>query len=299
MSTVTGDRTEIDTYVEAVRSHLEDLPADEREDVLEDLRTHLAEVAAECDEPLVRRLGAPDAYAAELRASAGYGPSETRKRRQWRDLLAHPRIESMRRFLPELQPGWWVVRAIVVVSAAAVWNGATRQDFPVPDLGGSPFLTFVAIAAALPLSVAVGRRSRWGSIVWSVVAVVTGVIALTQVERSMPRGQIVFTAPAPVSSEMRAVDGRPIFNIYPFAADGTPLENVLLYDQDGVPLDNLAGMTRGGIPVDRRYRTTSDGRPITNSYPQQVFLPGIGAAPRVDQRPPVSIPPPPPPAPTP
>ena len=297
MSTVTGERTEIETYLDAVRSHLEDLPADEREDVLEDLRTHLAEVAAESDEPLVRRLGSPDAYAAELRASAGYGPSEGRRRRQWRELLEHPRIESVRRFMPELRPGWWVARAAVAVCAAAVWNGANQYDYPIPSLAGSPLVTVLAIGALVPVSIAVGRRSRWGSIAWSVAAVVGGLIVLIQVGSAIPRTEVVFTTRAPISSEMRAVDGRPIFNIYPFAADGTPLENVLLYDQDGVPIDNLAGMTRGGIPVDRRYRTTPDGQPITNSYPQQVFLPGIGATPRVDQRPPVSIPPPP--APTP
>jgi hypothetical protein len=290
VSTFTGERSEIDAYVDAVKAHLDDLAADEREEVLDDLRTHLAEVAAESDEPLARRLGPPDAYAAELRTSAGYGPAASRRRRSWRDLVEHPSLASVRAFVPELKPGWWVARAAAIVAALAVWNGATRADFPLPSLGGSPVLSVLVFAAIVPVSVVIGRRSRWGSLALSAAAVVMSLTALAQVE--LPHSTVSYVGPVSTSREMRAADGRPIYNIYPFAADGTPLENVLLYDQDGVPLDNLAPFTRGGIPVERRYQTDASGRPITNSFPQTVLLPGLGAAPRQDQRPPVTVMPP-------
>ncbi|RIQ20313.1 HAAS signaling domain-containing protein [Jiangella rhizosphaerae] len=64
------------TYVAAVREELGDLPADELAEIAEDVRDHLDHVAAEYGDDvtvgvLIDRLGAPAAYAAELRAAAG------------------------------------------------------------------------------------------------------------------------------------------------------------------------------------------------------------------------------------
>ncbi|SDS08714.1 hypothetical protein [Jiangella sp. DSM 45060] len=64
------------TYVAAVRDELGDLPADELAEIAEDVRDHLGHVAAEYGDDvsvgvLIDRLGAPAAYAAELRAAAG------------------------------------------------------------------------------------------------------------------------------------------------------------------------------------------------------------------------------------
>ena len=64
--TIVGD---VARYVTAVRAACADLPGPpDRELLLED---HLGEVAAEAGGPLAERLGRPEAYAAELRASAG------------------------------------------------------------------------------------------------------------------------------------------------------------------------------------------------------------------------------------
>src|SRR5688500_59282 len=65
---------EITRYVAAVRAALADLPPHERDELLEDLPEHLAEVVAEDDGSLRDRLGPPESYAAELRASAGLNP---------------------------------------------------------------------------------------------------------------------------------------------------------------------------------------------------------------------------------
>ena len=58
-------------YATAVRAAFADLPGPERELLLEDLEDHLQEVAAEAGGSLTERLGRPEAYATELRASAG------------------------------------------------------------------------------------------------------------------------------------------------------------------------------------------------------------------------------------
>lgn len=70
MSTTTAD-AEVRNYIEAVRAHLDYLPEDDRDELLEDLEEHLHEVAAEDDGTLEQRLGPPGLYAEELRVSAG------------------------------------------------------------------------------------------------------------------------------------------------------------------------------------------------------------------------------------
>jgi len=64
---------EAERFLAAVRRHLHGLPDDERDELLDDLATHLAEVTADDDRPLEQVLGSPEAFAAELLASAGVG----------------------------------------------------------------------------------------------------------------------------------------------------------------------------------------------------------------------------------
>ncbi|HEY3471030.1 MAG TPA: hypothetical protein VGL47_38240 [Amycolatopsis sp.] len=71
--------TAVRVYLARVRTALADLPASEIEEILEDVRPHLAELEAELGEgarveALIERLGSPESYAAELRASGGYPP---------------------------------------------------------------------------------------------------------------------------------------------------------------------------------------------------------------------------------
>ncbi|MBB4685434.1 DUF1700 domain-containing protein [Amycolatopsis jiangsuensis] len=69
--------TAVRVYLARVRTALADLPAGEVEEILEDVRPHLAEMEAELGasarvEALVEGLGTPESYAAELRAAGGY-----------------------------------------------------------------------------------------------------------------------------------------------------------------------------------------------------------------------------------
>ncbi len=71
--------TAVRVYLARVRSALADLPESEVEEILDDVRPHLAEMEAELGEnpkvdALIERLGTPESYAAELRASGGYPP---------------------------------------------------------------------------------------------------------------------------------------------------------------------------------------------------------------------------------
>ncbi|MBE1497779.1 putative membrane protein [Amycolatopsis lexingtonensis] len=72
--------TAVRVYLARVRTALADLPASEIEEILEDVRPHLAELEAELGEgarveALIERLGTPESYAAELRAAGGYPPA--------------------------------------------------------------------------------------------------------------------------------------------------------------------------------------------------------------------------------
>jgi uncharacterized membrane protein len=66
-------------YLARVRSALADLPPVEVEEIIEDVRPHMTEVALELDGtgvgPLIEQLGTPEAYAAELRAAGEYPPA--------------------------------------------------------------------------------------------------------------------------------------------------------------------------------------------------------------------------------
>ncbi|MGH3861409.1 DUF1700 domain-containing protein [Actinokineospora sp.] len=66
-------RLELDEYLARVRTALADLPADELTELMEDVEPHVTEVFGEDGSP-VERLGTPEDYAAELRATGGYPP---------------------------------------------------------------------------------------------------------------------------------------------------------------------------------------------------------------------------------
>ena len=119
-------------YVDAVRTALADLPADDLAEIVEDVRDHVEQVAAELGDDatsamLTDRLGTPADYAAELRSSAGYppGPSHAGSLRPSRGLTT------------------WSVRIAVVLTALAL-----VEAFVTGAYGGVLFLAFIAWLAA-------------------------------------------------------------------------------------------------------------------------------------------------------
>ncbi|WP_433515551.1 hypothetical protein ACQP2T_08010 [Nonomuraea sp. CA-143628] len=260
-------------YAQAVRDALADHP--EREELLEDLDDHLAEIAAESDAPLEERLGSPAAYAEELVAAYGGRPESGRKpRRRAKERIAtlHSRLlrqapyRGFTGFLPELRPGWWVLRGYLVAMVLL----SVAID---PRLVPGTLTDWVVVAVCVWASVWLGRRSKgrlaattaFAVNLAAVLALAAGFVAAQPVESSEPVSYAVADAPVIVQNMARS-DG--FYNIKPYAKDGTPLADVYLYDQDGNPI--ITRPEEHGYMVDR-----SCGEPILNRYP----LPLVEAAP--------------------
>src|SRR4051795_10777897 len=136
------------SYLEELDRELKDLAPDERADLLDEVQASLEEI----DDPELR-LGPPDRFAAELRASAGLPAAPRRTNRR---VSLAPYVRSLK----ELAPIWWAVRAYVIVLVAAAIFAA-----PVPKVGGVPRrhtaeLGAVALALALVGSIGAGRAGR-------------------------------------------------------------------------------------------------------------------------------------------
>lgn len=119
------------------------------------------------------RLGAPDAYAAELRAAAGLPVRGAASRSAAPALTgyldrirvsaafqgAQPVLRQIRRLLVELRPAWWVLCGYLLVLVSSVARVDAFRDFPVPAPVGSHLLGLVLVVAAVVGSVSLGRRT--------------------------------------------------------------------------------------------------------------------------------------------
>jgi len=263
MSTETVS-TDVRDYLAAVMRELADLPPAERDDLLDDLDDHLHEVLAEGEGSLEQRLGPPAMYAAELRTSAGLASSTTGGKSTagllhraidamssstiWRRTAEHPSTRATLDFLPQLRPAWWILRAWLAVEFIAAvqhprYNYGFRDELGlIPRVAGVRYLAVLLLVIAVPISIAIGRRSHHGGArllvlagnVLAVAMIVPAVIALrstTYVESQVaPQDGLFF-------------NGHPITNIYPYDANGHPLDHVRLFDSDGQPLTPLPNMT--------------------------------------------------------
>ncbi|MFI6736655.1 hypothetical protein ACIBI9_27330 [Nonomuraea sp. NPDC050451] len=260
-------------YAQAVRDALADHP--ERGELLEDLDDHLAEIAAESELPLEDRLGPPEVYAEELAAAYGDRPESGRKRRidprGWA-LGAHTRLmdqgayRSFVGFLPELRPGWWVLRGYLL---AMLLLAMTGEGGLVPSNPAG----WALAAAGVWISVWIGRRHR-GRLAAGLMGALNLVAALTlfagMVEAASygSEGARVTMADQPSVWVDPASSNYDVYNIKPYAKDGTPLSDVYLYDQDGKPL--TTNPEDFGYTVDR-----SCGEPILNRYPLPLVKDGL------------------------
>ncbi|BBG00646.1 MULTISPECIES: HAAS signaling domain-containing protein [Pseudonocardia] len=296
-------------YLAGLRSALTDLPDGEVEEIVEDARGHLAELAAELGDGYDRaavhqRLGTPEAYAAELRAAAGFGAvPETPVQRgrgsvrfavvalvvgallagtgglvvpsgvlglalgllvaligllavlrdgpRQSPAAALPSVAALNRglrtgpdeadasprggrvdvpaLLAGLQPGWWVLRALIAGGTVAfLFTGQGMTALVVGTLLG---------LLALPLSFALGARTRADRRLLWIVVPVNAFVAGALV------GALYALATPPwggyqESSAMPGLllDGETVTDVRPFDAQGRPLSEVYLFDQDGRPL---------------------------------------------------------------
>ncbi|WP_238012644.1 hypothetical protein KZZ52_55710 [Dactylosporangium sp. AC04546] len=234
---------ETDYYLERVSAALADLPAEVRDDLLEDLPAHFAEVLAEQGGSLVDRLGPPAAYAAELRAAAGLEPVAAAAKggplnrlaplvartgrwlsvvdRRVGQLIGYPRAWD---FLVLLRPAWWIARAVcvVVLIFAADIIPTDRLDDPIG---------WLFLAVAIVISVRMGatgrpRTPRWLGWAGTAVAVIGALVVLAD-----------WSGVSRVSSGTGYYDRWSyVTDVFPVDSSGRPLRDVSLYDQDGNPI---------------------------------------------------------------
>jgi HAAS len=287
----TDTETRADAYLAEVRRHLGALTDDERDDLLDDLIAHVHQVAADDERPLEESLGPPEAFAAELLASAGLTAEMPAPRR---GLIARARggtdaaVEAIRRqpagravldFLPELQPAWWLVRGWLLVYLLTTWsNSDFTSSFPFPEVLGSWVLGGMAVAVGAILSVRLGRRqtrTRW---IWVVNA--AAILSAVFLAGELNDGRTIYIDETDAGGDvyidqayipepgLQHSDGSSISNVYAYDASGQPLDRVRLYDQDGRPIEVYPGYDVNGQALSVEPVIGADGQKVTNVYPQ-------------------------------
>ena len=269
---------DVASYAAGVRSALAHLPDAERKILLEDLESHLEEVASESGAPLEERLGKPADYAAELRAAYGSGdigvasrrvPMLDRMQSLISAMLGTWAYRELAVLLPQLRPGWWVLRAYLLVLFFALAFKGQHNLRPIPN----PFtslgmLEIVATVVAIAISVRIGRRGIPSGAMWRGVAVAgnVGIVLLaipTLAQMSTDRAYpLSITDSGNYSAYQMGYYGPMVTNIYPYSQDGKALKEILLYDQNGRPLTIMN--TKEQVTD---YPVGADGKPISNEYP--------------------------------
>jgi hypothetical protein len=249
---------QIGDYVAGVRAALVGLPDSTRDELLEDLPEHLAEVLAEDQGTLVERLGTPEAYAAELLATAGFvgGFPDPPRRSSWAPLdeardnvlsvlrLVDARVgpvigyQRASEFLALLRPAWWVLRGYLAAMVIAFMFGENGGNLGLlPRLGGSEVVALILLAACVIVSILLGQRtaslSKWPRYaLWSGTALLSlfaigGFLGTDSDARYDPY------------SGVSNYDGNPFSNVqdvYVYDGQGRLVTDARLFDQDGSPI---------------------------------------------------------------
>lgn len=258
-------------FVGQVRARLSDLSEEEREELVGGLEADLSELVAErgSGQPLDDLLGDPGAYADELRAAAGFGPSPRKVRRprrparetvtswlddahdRWDQLVEHPRVAPVWEAVAAMRPAWWVLRAWLAVQLLDISTGPWEAPTLIPTLYGSQ-VGGVLLLAAVAVSVQIGRRKIWPgaavstSVVARVVLLGLNVVAVVAVP-SVIGDQFPTYGGQSIYRQMGGGNYHPepglmsgnryVRNVFAYDAQGKPLEGVQLFDQKGRPLN--------------------------------------------------------------
>jgi hypothetical protein len=251
---------EIAQYVERVRAALADLEPRLRDELLEDLPGHLAEVAAESAGPTRQEggspwaaLGPPERYAAELRATLDLGTGD---RQPFPERIgaalsdARARLSVLDRkvgtiigygaaseFLRLLRPGWWVLRGYLAAMAVVYFIDRSSSIGLLPRLGGSTIAGVAILAAAVIGSIWVGGRAgglsrwpRWMLYGGSTLMVLFAIAGFAHADQST-RGNNYY----PVGNGNTDPYSN-VRDVYVYDENGKPLHGVYLVDQDGNPI---------------------------------------------------------------
>jgi hypothetical protein len=295
---------EAQAFLARVSAELADLPPDERDELLEDIESHLAEVTGEGSAPLALRLGTAEEFAQELRNSAGLPARSERAPtsrlvavRTWIDRGVR-RAESLRSLIDGALL-WLIARGWLLAVAAAVvigGLGGTRswslEHAWLPHAGLTGYGAIVALATFVAVSLWLGRRAvtkralrldRFAS----ALAIAAVLPVAWHLEHLGPRDHYV---PYPAYSAQPTglyLDGVPVTNIFPYDRAGKPLNDVMLFQQDGAPLRIGAS---GVDDPNRRYLVTRRSQRLYNSFPMRYFDPGTTRVAHPDAGPRVQVP---------
>ncbi|MFI5914673.1 HAAS signaling domain-containing protein [Dactylosporangium sp. NPDC051541] len=265
-----GSSLEIDYYLERVAAALADLPLDVREDLMEDLPAHFAEVLEEQGGSLVERLGPPDAYAAELRAAAGIEPGRAgaaarggidvellRQRLRTLDERSGRVIgyERATDFLRLLRPAWWIARGVALVVLIFAFD-----IIPLDRLDDPIGLVLMAAAAVVSVRIGATGRPRLPRAVGIGVSAVAG-LGLLFIAVTFPGALWRYSGSQAYYDSGSNNPYQYVVDVYPVDQNGRPLQGVTLYDQDGNVI-NLGDPYRCHVDP-----TAGEMRAETPSYP--------------------------------
>jgi len=272
----------VEAYLAEVRDRLNDLPEEERGELLDDIAAHVREVAAEHGpENLRDRLGSPRQFGDELRASAGYRELDTRNSRldvarRWRALVPDHVPERIGPLWEKLEPAWWLARGVFV--ALLVLSMSDPDAELVPQIGRSRLLGLVALLAAAAVSYRLGERRpatqssrlRRARIVGEVALALFGLVYLAQASNSEVRYVYNDGGYAQQDACLRDSAGRAIGNLFAFDPAGKLIPQFFLTDQAGQGIDNLCPdqADTDRQPAQTTYARDLNGAPVYNVFPR-------------------------------
>jgi hypothetical protein len=302
--TTTTRRAEVDAYLAGVAAALADLAPDDRQDLLDELSTHLDELSRETDAPLESRLGMPADYAAELRASAGLPPGGANKNialvcwARLRTALDRPGPRAVREFLVSLRPVWWVARAWVLVATLSLWTEGPRwlpSLIVVPRIVNGTAglcLTLVAIVSSIELArhqIGAEHGARNVSLLVNTVALLLLLPTLLSVVRAGENaalGAISYQTIEQAPTTGVYAHGERLSNIYSYDGAGKLVSDLRLFDEHGRPLD-----LDMRSDANRRVLFDSTGAAVQNTYPIRYFQPGTRTVTNPSAAPAIVVPP--------
>jgi hypothetical protein len=286
----TLERPDVAAYLDAVRSRLSDLPAEERDDLVADVEASLLESG---EAPAL----SPQEFAAELREAAGLSP-ETKMGSQHtfldslRTWLASERAASLVATARQLAPIWWLARAYVAAATIAILGG---WGWPIGTDTANPIsmdATVVSFVLAAVISIWLGLRGHGNEFqrrLWLAVnvalALATLPVAVLSLDQLDGGGYVEsFAYSEPVAG--LAYNGAQIQNVYPYTREGKLLFDVLLFDENGQPLSLASGPDN----TSRRILSDENGTQLFNSFPIRYFDPGTKTVTRPALAPPITVP---------
>lgn len=268
-------RDDIHAFAVAVRSHLDDLPDDDVDELLDGLEADLSDQAGEAGDGFA--LPDAGAYAAELRAAAGL-PARDESAPRHRVTMTQWAVSTLQRAntalrsnalgawtldtLVALRPVWWFVRAFVLYLALVVLFGIphpTGYDLVDRTLAVTSLPGAVLFGTLLLLSIQWGR-GRWAPAAWlrvvrTIVSALAAVAAPFLLIGAAGDARTLVMYPATADAVVPdawglSVDGQRVRNIYAYDAAGQPIEQVQLFDQDGRPLTTVGAYGDSDSPWD-------------------------------------------------